>query len=364
MQSFHPQKCQLLRITIKKSPVKASYVIHGHTLAETDTAKYLGVSLHKHSSWSPHVNATAKKANATRAFLQRNLRKAPTAVKTRTYESLIRPIIEYSSVVWDPHTAQDVKQARDGLTPVRLLHIPGLWSNQQHHCHPENSRLGTPSATPREGPPHHDVQNSSWSCWHPGIGPHHTGTCKQKERQCPVLRTIHADFGIPARNIPRWNAPMERPPKWGYRSRKHRHISPSNFFRYVQSLFLSRHCILCVAATFISQRYQSVVLEGSSSDTKPVTSGIPQGTVLGPLLFLVCLDDLPQCVTSSHTRLFADDCLIYKVIWLQVDAEFPSTEMPTATNHHKEISSEGVLRDTWTHTCWNWHCEIPWCIPP
>ena len=110
MMSFHPQKCQLLRITRKKSPVKASYVIHGHTLAETDTAKYLGVSLHKHSSWSPQVNATAKKANGTRAFLQRNLHNAPTAVKTRTYESLIRPILEYSGVVWDPHTAQDVNK--------------------------------------------------------------------------------------------------------------------------------------------------------------------------------------------------------------------------------------------------------------
>ena len=104
MMSFHPQKCQLLRITRNKSPVKASYVIHGHTLAETDTAKYLGVSLHKHSSWSPHVNATAKKANGT--FLQRNLRKAPTAVKTRTYESLIRPILEYSGVA----QAQDVNK--------------------------------------------------------------------------------------------------------------------------------------------------------------------------------------------------------------------------------------------------------------
>ena len=108
--SFHPQKCQLLRITRKTSPVKASYVIHGHTLPETDTAKYLGVSLHRHSSWSPHVNATAKKANGTRAFLQRNLRKAPTAAKTRTYESLIRPILEYSGVVWEPHTAQVVNK--------------------------------------------------------------------------------------------------------------------------------------------------------------------------------------------------------------------------------------------------------------
>ena len=114
MMSFHPHKCQLLRITRNKSPVKASYVIHGHTLVETDTAKYLGVSLHRHSSWSPHVNATAKKANGTRAFLQRNLRKAPTAVKMRTYESLIRPILEYSGVVWDPHNAQDVNKLEMG----------------------------------------------------------------------------------------------------------------------------------------------------------------------------------------------------------------------------------------------------------
>ena len=91
-------------------PKTPKFVTHGHTLAETDTAKYLGVSLHKHSSWSPHVNVTAKKANGTRAFLQRNLHKAPTAVKTRTYESLIHPILEYSGVVWDPHTAQDVNK--------------------------------------------------------------------------------------------------------------------------------------------------------------------------------------------------------------------------------------------------------------
>ena len=184
MMSFHPQKCQLLRITRKKSPVRASYVIHGHTLAET-----------------------AKKANGTRAFLQRNLSKAPTAVKMRTYESLIRPIIEYSSL------AQDVNKLERWSNTVRPLHIPGLWSNQQRHCHPENSRLGTPSGTPREGPHHHHVHNSSWYCSHPGIGPHHTGTCKQKERQCPVPHTIRADFGILARNLPRRHAPVERPPK-------------------------------------------------------------------------------------------------------------------------------------------------------
>ena len=79
----------------------SSQGVQRDTWTHTDTAKYLGVSLYKYLFWSPHVNATAKKANGTRAFLQHNLSKAPTAVKTRTYESLIRPIIEYSSLAQD-----------------------------------------------------------------------------------------------------------------------------------------------------------------------------------------------------------------------------------------------------------------------
>ena len=106
--SFHPQKCQLLRITRKPFPIIAQYTIHGHVLEVADTAKYLGVTLHKHCAWSKHINQTAKKANDTRAFLQRNLRRAPTSVKKRAYETLVRPILEYASSVWDPHTESDI----------------------------------------------------------------------------------------------------------------------------------------------------------------------------------------------------------------------------------------------------------------
>ena len=54
-----------------------------------------------------------------------------------------------------------------------------------------------------------------------------------------------------------------------------------------------------------------VVVDGEASSEADVISGVPQRTVLGPLLFLCHINDLPECVTSS-VRLFADDCLLYR----------------------------------------------------
>ena len=56
-----------------------------------------------------------------------------------------------------------------------------------------------------------------------------------------------------------------------------------------------------------------VVIEGKQSNKAVVESGVPQGTVLGPLLFLYHINDLPECV-KSQVRLFADDCLLYRQI--------------------------------------------------
>ena len=61
-------------------------------------------------------------------------------------------------------------------------------------------------------------------------------------------------------------------------------------------------------SNFLKHRSQCVLVDGARSDAAHVVSGVPQGTVMGPLLFLLHINDLPEYVTSK-VRLFADNCL-------------------------------------------------------
>lgn len=64
---------------------------------------------------------------------------------------------------------------------------------------------------------------------------------------------------------------------------------------------------------FLTLRRQYTVCGNYQSNMSDVISGVPQGTVLGPLLFLIYVNDLPDSI-SSKIRLFADDCVIYRQI--------------------------------------------------
>ena len=71
---------------------------------------------------------------------------------------------------------------------------------------------------------------------------------------------------------------------------------------------------------YLTERSQRTVVDGVASKTTRVPSGVPQGSVLGPLLFLIFINDLPACVTSD-LDLFADDSIVYRAVQSPEDQE-------------------------------------------
>ena len=65
--------------------------------------------------------------------------------------------------------------------------------------------------------------------------------------------------------------------------------------------------------SYLSDRRQCVVLGGATSDWAPVYAGVPKGSILGPLLFLVFINDIVKGINSS-IRLFADDTSLYIIV--------------------------------------------------
>ena len=65
---------------------------------------------------------------------------------------------------------------------------------------------------------------------------------------------------------------------------------------------------------YLKDRVQCVIINGQFSSWNHITAGVPQGSVLGPLLFLVFINDIANVVTHCNLRLFADDaCLFIEV---------------------------------------------------
>ena len=74
-------------------------------------------------------------------------------------------------------------------------------------------------------------------------------------------------------------------------------------------------------------RSQSVRVGTRHSKWNAITSGVPQGSVLGPLLFLVMINDLPEVIQHSQVKLFADDTKIYRKVENKLDCEKLDTDL-------------------------------------
>ena len=66
------------------------------------------------------------------------------------------------------------------------------------------------------------------------------------------------------------------------------------------------HALQCLIS-YLSGRKQVCKINNETSNTANITCGVPQGSNLGPLLFLVYINDLPNCLTSTKASMFADD---------------------------------------------------------
>ena len=65
--------------------------------------------------------------------------------------------------------------------------------------------------------------------------------------------------------------------------------------------------------SFLSNRYQRVALNGQASSWTDVNAGVPQGSILGPLFFIIYINDLSENLKST-VKLFADDTSIFHVV--------------------------------------------------
>ena len=88
-------------------------------------------------------------------------------------------------------------------------------------------------------------------------------------------------------------------------------ISHTCLIRKLQSVSIS-DIILNWYIDFLSQRRQQrVVINGVASDWLTVTRGVPQGSLLGPLLFSIYVNDMPSMVRLTALNMYADDTTVY-----------------------------------------------------
>ena len=71
--------------------------------------------------------------------------------------------------------------------------------------------------------------------------------------------------------------------------------------------------LLSLLTDFLRNRKQRVVLNGQSSSWASMNAGVPQGSILGPLLFLICINDLSDIV-QSNPKLFVDDTSLFSTV--------------------------------------------------
>ena len=102
---FNAKKCYVMSIKGKSSCLCN---LDKTVLQQVTENPYLRILLSEDLGWSKHIAKTASKASSTLGFVRRNLKNCPISCRKTAYIALVRSVLEYGSVVWDPYLTRDI----------------------------------------------------------------------------------------------------------------------------------------------------------------------------------------------------------------------------------------------------------------
>lgn len=108
--TVNKEKTVLLRITNRKTKSLFTYNLGNSALVEVSSIKYLGVTMDSNMKWNLHLDKIYSSAQRKLGFLRRNFRYATVDAKLLAYKTLVRPLLEYGCVIWDPYQTNQIQR--------------------------------------------------------------------------------------------------------------------------------------------------------------------------------------------------------------------------------------------------------------
>ena len=107
---INPSKSKAVCFTRTRVKGPLKYSLLGKAVPEAISCKYLGIILRSDLSWADHINDTVRKAWKALHFIMQILRKGNSNAKRLAYTSIVRPILEYGAVCWDPYREGQIRE--------------------------------------------------------------------------------------------------------------------------------------------------------------------------------------------------------------------------------------------------------------
>ena len=116
---FNAKKC--VHVELGKPAPYTRVKLGDNFIPCSDSFRYLGIQIDSSLKWKTHITSVVAKSNRTLGMIKRGLRYAPMKVKLIAYKTIVKPLLEYGSQVWSPHTVYLITNLERVQYTVMLL---------------------------------------------------------------------------------------------------------------------------------------------------------------------------------------------------------------------------------------------------